>query len=403
MREDWTQRSLRSLVVHTIGGTWGKDPGQSDVDVVSFGTRAFASGAQFLDPSSGTLRSVSWKQYADRRLLAGDLVVEVSGGSDKQPVGRTLFVRSDAPHVIPSSFMRLMRFDPEEVDPWWVRLLMQNLYGQGVTAKLQSNTTSIRNLNTSGLLDVEVAVPPMPEQRRIVDLIGTLDDVIAAAETRPARLAYDAFLAVCAARPEAVSLSAALRLKNASQAVLPGDRYRIIGVLRSGEGFIDRGEIQGRDTGYARLFQVGPNELVYRKLTAWEGPISVSTHAEAGGWVSPEFPIFTIDESMLRPGLLRHFCRWPGFWQRIGDRLVGSVQRRKRLNPDALLGIELPMPALGVQDSWLETLDAMWHELSVASTTLSRLQALRSHLLSALISGEHVIPESYDQVLGVAS
>ena len=287
--------------------------------------------------------------------------------------------------------------------PYLALLVSSIEFTRALTQAAKGTTGSRARCKASDLMAITTPLASLADQRRIVDLMSALDDAIAAADTRPARVAYDTLLSAYAARPEATPLSAAVSLKNGNQPVMPDGRYRIIGVLRSGEGFIDRGEIQGRDTGYPRLTQIGTNELVYRKLTAWEGPISVSTEAEAGGWVSPEFPIFTIDELVLRPGLMRHLCRWPGFWRSIGDRLVGSVQRRKRLNPDALMNIELPMPSLDVQDTWLATLDALWQEMSAASTTLTTLRALRSHVLTALLSGEHAIPEYYDELMGVAS
>lgn len=194
-------------------------------------------------------------------------------------------------------------------------------------------------------------------------------------------------------------LSEAVALRRDGEAVDQEGLYRILGILRSGEGFIDRGEIKGSETSYPTLYRVRPNQLVYRKLTAWEGPISVSTDAEDGGWVSNEFPVFDIDADVLLPDLLRHMCRWPGLWHMIGQRLVGSVQRRKRLNPDALLGIELPMPDLDAQQVTCGVLDELWAAHQARIETANRLRDLRSNLLTVLLSGEHEIPESYDELM----
>lgn len=109
--------TVRSLILHIIGGAWGKEPGKHDVDVISFGTKAFVNDASILDPKTGASRSVSTKQYEQRQLLAGDIILEVSGGSENQAVGRVLIVPEDMPFVIPSSFMRLVRFDPTRIVP----------------------------------------------------------------------------------------------------------------------------------------------------------------------------------------------------------------------------------------------------------------------------------------------
>lgn len=175
MREGWMECELNEIILHTIGGTWGSDPGTREIEVISFGTKAFAGGQEFLDPSSGASRSISSAQYAKRELLAGDIILEVSGGSEDQPVGRTLYVKDDMPHVVPSSFFRLLRFDSRVIAPDYARLLMQWLYLNGTTRLHQSNTTSIRNLKVPEFLAVRVSVPPSVAQRRIVDLMRHVD------------------------------------------------------------------------------------------------------------------------------------------------------------------------------------------------------------------------------------
>lgn len=245
-----------------------------------------------------------------------------------------------------------------------------------------------------------VILPPLHEQKRIDDLMNSVDAAISAAqdEVDTAENAYASLLAVWMSK-SGRPLEAAISQSTESETVDRDQTYRILGVLRSGEGFIDRGEVSGADTSYSKLFRVRPDQLVYRKLTAWEGPISVSTDREDDGWVSSEFPVFNVDSNVLLPDLLRHMCRWPGLWERIGQRLVGSVLRRKRLNPSDLLQVEVPMPDLDHQHQMVETLDAVRLARITAQTTLDRLRDLRSSMLTALLSGEHEIPGTYDQFL----
>lgn len=387
MREGWELTRLAAVSDRSIGRT----PPRNDLRYWTtslerpFCTIADMKGRTTAGGSEG-ITLLAEREAKAKRVPAGALLL-----SFKLSLGRTAVAVRD---LFPNEAIAWLRPRPPMLQDFLAIALevvdWDSLGDRAVKGK---------TLNAASLDAVPIILPPLSEQRRIVDLVAALDDTIAAADPARARGVYDAMLGALAGRSDVSPLSQALSAKRAGRLVEPESEYRILGVLRSGQGFIDRGAIRGAETGYAKMFQVGVDELVYRKLTAWEGPISVSTEVECGGWVSPEFPIFTIDQTVLRPGLMRHFCRWPGFWQRIGDRLVGSVQRRKRLNPEALVGIELPMPPLEVQDAWLQALDAMWEVVAARSVTVSALQRTRSNLLKALLSGEHEIPESYDELM----
>lgn len=390
MRNDWMLRPIGEVLRQVQ-----RPVSVAGVTVVPFaGVRWHAEGVYHRDD----VPAADVKTKTLNRIEAGDVVYNRMWAT-KASFG---VVRDDATGCLVTSDFPVFTATPEVLVDFLALLFGWEPF-QVAAASAATGTTERRRLSEREFVKLRLPIPPLVEQRRIVDLIGALDDTIAAAKSASSRSAYDATLAAMMATPGGDPLSKALRLRRDGQAVQPATEYRILGVLRSGEGFIDRGSIRGHETGYTRLFQVGADELVYRKLTAWEGPISVSTDAESGGWVSPEFPIFSIDQTVLRPGLMRHFCRWPGFWQLIGDRLVGSVQRRKRLNPEALLGIEVPMPPLEVQDAWLVALDAWWEVVAAGSVTVLALRRTRSDLLAALLSGEHVIPDSYDELMGVAS
>ncbi|WCD91456.1 restriction endonuclease subunit S [Microbacterium sp. nov. GSS16] len=271
-------------------------------------------------------------------------------------------------------------------------------------ANRSSKGTKMPRTSATAMVALPIALPPLSEQYRIVDLMTSVDTAIAAAEAEATagRSSYMAHLtAEFTSGASFAPLGAALSRSEDRTRVEPDATYRLVGVLRSGEGFIDRGVEAGENIGYSTLTRVRENQLVYRKLTAWEGPISVSTQNEDGGFVSSEFPVFEVDSSRLLPDLLRHYCRWPGLWSLMQQRLKGSVLRRMRLNADQLEAIAVPMPGLTAQETSLRLLDSQWEHVATAHATAEALRTLRSNLLTVLLSGEHEIPESYDHLLNL--
>ncbi len=243
----------------------------ASVTVVPFaGVRWHAEGVYHRDD----VPAADVKTKTLNRIEAGDVVYNRMWAT-KANFG---VVREDAAGCLVTSDFPVFTATPEVLVDFLVLSGWQPF--QVAAASAATGTNERRRLSEREFVKLQLPLPPLAEQRRIVDLIGSLDDTIAADKSASSRSAYNATLAAMVATPGGDPLSKALRLKRDGQAVQPATAYRILGVLRSGEGFIDRGNIRGHETGYTRLFQVGTDELVYRKLTAWEGPISVSTDAE---------------------------------------------------------------------------------------------------------------------------
>lgn len=114
--------------------------------------------------------------------------------------------------------------------------------------------------------------------------------------------------------------------------VVSGTTYQIAGVLNAGQGMLRRDPIDGADTNYPALHRLRAGQLVMRKLTAWEGPITIVPEEYDGYVVSTEFPTFSLDPDALSPAFMNLLCQQPQFWERMRSASTGSVQRRKRVN-----------------------------------------------------------------------
>jgi len=174
---------LVDLLALQIGGIWG-DPvgeGEKDVRVVRI-TELLTDGT--MDVTGGVIRSVSEKQFSSRRLVAGDLLLEKSGGGPNQPVGRVGLVHEQPSDVVCSNFMLLMRPDTERVLPKFLHLFLSHLHRSGRTIPLQTSTTNIRNIKTSDYLAQLIPTPSLDEQRRIVKEFNEIQLAIDAIESK---------------------------------------------------------------------------------------------------------------------------------------------------------------------------------------------------------------------------
>lgn len=291
------------------------------------------------------------------------------------------------------------RSSTKELEQSYLALVLQTNeffdYAINGSAGSRMPRTSVNHLSL-----YQFSLPPVVEQRRIVDIINAMDHAIELAGARTSISLYDQLLAEFMGHSEKSHLDRAVVQSKVQGQVQAHSHYLIYGVARSGLGLINPTQTPGAKTKYTKLTRLNPNQFVYRKLTAWEGPLTVAPADMEPGWVTQEFPVFDVNEDVLLPGLLRHMCRWPGFWREIKNLLTGTVERRKRLNPQALLKVKVPMPSIEHQRHILGILDEAYAAIKVARVHESSLSELRSHLLATLLSGEHEIPEAYDALIG---
>jgi len=180
--DDWTETTLGELLSRSIGGVWGGEPGsdQEEVKVVR-STEFTRSGV--LNYSTGVFRSIRSGQLSTRELAAGDILLEKSGGGPEQPVGRVVYVESDIPpRFVCSNFIQLLTPIVEKVLPRFLFLQMWMWHFENRTLEFQAQTTGIRNLRTPDYLEQSVALPPVSEQKRIVEIVSSMDEVIQSAE-----------------------------------------------------------------------------------------------------------------------------------------------------------------------------------------------------------------------------
>ncbi|MFD0267890.1 restriction endonuclease subunit S [Streptomyces sp. NPDC127106] len=248
-----------------------------------------------------------------------------------------------------------------------------------------------RNINKQIITAFPIVLPPAPVQERIVEIIGAVDDHIAALDAEVGALqgvyrAATSLLWGTAEGDEAAPqlLGNVMHLDVVRTPMEAGTTYRLAGVLNAGKGLVDKDEFDGADTEYAAMNILRENQVVMRKLTAWEGPITVVPAGFDGFVASNEFPTFTLADD-IAPGWMKHVCRTPRLWAEMQSRVVGTVQRRKRLNPDQLLLVALPVPSRREQEQAAEALDAIEGQVAVIRAEATRLRKARAGLLSGLL------------------
>lgn len=164
-----------------------------------------------------------------------------------------------------------------------------------------------------------------------------------------------------------VRLSCLLKQRRGEQ-VIPSTTYSIAGVFGFGKGLILREAISGSETKYKSLTPLKAGDVVYSKVKAFEGAITVVPAAGHGRFVSPEFPVFRVSDS-VNADYLRHLFAWEGFVDQLRGKSSGIGARRERVHPDVFLGIRIPLPELAEQRQAAEHLEKIRERTDAAASS----------------------------------
>jgi type I restriction enzyme, S subunit len=245
------------------------------------------------------------------------------------------------------------------------------------------------------LQSFEIELPGIEEQRKIADILLTWDRAIERADLRvtaesrlkrcllgrliTGRKRLDEFH--CqeweSVRLGDVIFESKLRSDNA-----PAEKDLYIGA-KAGGMVPMRKRIRGESAGRCKVVRKGwfiydPMRLGAGSIAKWSGAVSALA--------SPDYIVFSCDESRLDPEFLNHFRlshQWTKFVEGSG---TGSV--RVRVNYSDLAALKLALPPLEEQRRIAAILAACDRELDLLQRRLAALKRQKQGLMQKLLTGQ---------------
>ena len=172
------QIPIKNAITEKISGEWGDEAGEEQ-GVVVIRTANFLNTGK-INFSKLVRRKIDSKKVEKKKLITGDIIIEKSGGSPTQPVGRVVYFENpDGDTYLCNNFTTILRPDKTKVHPEFLFHVLHNNHKKGKTLRFQNKTTGIINLKIDSYLDSEIQLPPLDEQIRIAHLLGKVEALIA--------------------------------------------------------------------------------------------------------------------------------------------------------------------------------------------------------------------------------
>lgn len=195
---------LKNLVVHSASGDWGKDPkvelGDAYQKCLVIRAAEFDNSFNLaFSPEKNRFRLISKDKLRRLDIQENDLLLEKSGGSPDQPVGRVALLTNEVLNdntICYSNFLHKIRVDKTQVLPSYLFAFLKTVHNIKLTDAMQSQTNGIRNLIMSNYFDQLIPLPDtLDMQKEIADHISDI-------RTRAADLQSEALKALEKANAE---------------------------------------------------------------------------------------------------------------------------------------------------------------------------------------------------------
>lgn len=165
---------LKNVISDDVSGDWGLDDTVEDPDLISCLT---IRGTEFdnkfnlnLDNNRTKFRKYKKASFNKIELNEKDILIEKSGGSEDQPVGRVAFIEKDMLDNYPlafSNFIHRIRIDDKKAVPEYVFEYLRLMHNIKITEVMQTQTNGIRNLIMQEYFTQTILLPEPKKQEEI--------------------------------------------------------------------------------------------------------------------------------------------------------------------------------------------------------------------------------------------
>jgi type I restriction enzyme, S subunit len=181
---------ISDAITDKISGEWG-DEVDDGFGIKVLRTTNFTNDG-ILNLENIVERKIKPELVAKKKLIAGDVIIEKSGGSPNQPVGRVVYFNEKGTDYLCNNFTAILR-PGKVVYPKYFFYALFYLHLSKGTLRYQNKTTGILNLKLERYLEEEtIPLPDLKTQQEIAHVLEQADK--ARQQRKAANVLTDEFL-----------------------------------------------------------------------------------------------------------------------------------------------------------------------------------------------------------------
>lgn len=351
--------------------------------VYSFGRGLFKRG----DLNTG---GTSYKKY--NRLHTGDFVIS----QPKAWEGALALVTDEFDGWFLSPVFPTFRCDQGKLAPsylsWWSK---QEHVWSSLLFKSRGIGARRESVSPTEFLSLEIPLPPLAEQRRLVARIEAVAALVQQAQALRKEIERDLMHLSLAAYRTIVKDSPRSPLEEVAPltrrpVIVDATKvYPQISARSFGRGTFYQPPLAGSAITWQKPFEVRSGDILISNIKAWEGAIAVVKDEDDGRICSHRYLTCSPKSGISGAFVAYHLLTEEGLYH-IGEASPGSADRNRTLGTTALKKIPVPVPSTAKQ-MWFENLLAQLESTkALQAETQAELDGLMGAVLGEVFGGQGV-------------
>jgi len=313
--------------------------------------------------------------------------------------GDVLVVRTGAPGtacVLPKEFcgsncidIVFARPDQSQILPDYLAALTNSAVGRRHVGGNISGLAQ-KHFNVGAYKELIIDLPPLPEQRRIAEILRTWDEAIEklealrAAKERRFYALREKLIRRGMANGSPTSFGSFLTESRVAGS--DGATAKKITVKLYGLGAVAKENERGGGSANTKYYRRSAGQLVYSKLDFLNGAFAIVPPNLDGYETTLDLPAFDIDAKMNAEWLLHYLIR-PEYYSNQTEMARGQ-RKARRISPTEFLASDIHLPPRVEQDKAVSILQAAIQDTEATDREITALQRQKRGLMQKLLTGE---------------
>lgn len=232
-----------------------------------------------------------------------------------------------------------------------------------VVKSASEGTTNRRRLKLDKFYNIEIELPPLPEQNRIVIKIKSIEakqqnifELNKEQEREIKNTLYSTYIDIIRDAEYKLMVEVAPIIRRPVK-INAEEKYPEMGIRCFGNGTFHKPALNGIEVGTKKLFQIKTGDLVFSNVFAWEGGIAVAKDEDNNRYGSHRFISCNCDLEQVLPLFLNFHFLAPKGLEEINNCSPGGAGRNKTLGLKKLEALNVPIPKIGKQKKFVTLLN----------------------------------------------